>query len=52
MPGESSIEMDLALWSLILLAFSMAGAFGGGLYEHIGLTPIWSASRGSESLSM
>jgi len=23
---------------------SMAGAFGGGLYEHIVLTPLWSAS--------
>jgi len=38
------LEIDLAQWSLILLCFSMAGAFGGGLYEHIVLTPIWSAS--------
>ena len=35
---------NLALWSLIFLCFSMAGAFGGGLYEHIVLTPLWSAS--------
>jgi hypothetical protein len=35
---------NLALWPLILLCFSMAGAVGGGLYEHIVLTPIWSAS--------
>jgi len=38
------VELDLARWSLILLCFAMAGAFGGGLYEHIVLTPIWSAS--------
>ena len=38
------METHLALWSLILLCFSMATAFGGGLYEHIVLTPIWSAS--------
>jgi hypothetical protein len=31
-------------WSVILLCLSMAGAIGGGLYEHIVLTPIWSAS--------
>jgi hypothetical protein len=41
---EVSMKMDLAQWSLILLCFSMAGSFGGGLYEHIVLTPIWSAS--------
>ena len=35
---------NLTLWSLIFLCFSMAGAFGGGLYEHIVLTPLWSAS--------
>ena len=35
---------NLALWSLILLCASMAGSVGGGLYEHIVLTPIWSAS--------
>jgi hypothetical protein len=34
----------LAKWSLTLLCFSMAGAVGGGLYEHIVLTPMWSAS--------
>jgi len=38
------MEIDLAQWSLILLFCSMTGAFGGGLYEHIVLTPIWSAS--------
>jgi hypothetical protein len=38
-----SMETNLAQWSLILLCFSMAGSFGGGLYEHIVLTPIWSA---------
>jgi hypothetical protein len=31
-------------WSVILLCLSMAGAIGGGLYEHIVLTPMWSAS--------
>jgi|ERR1700687_605785 hypothetical protein len=41
---EVSMEIDPAQWSLVLLCFSMAGAFGGGLYEHIVLTPIWSAS--------
>ena len=39
------METHLALWSLILLCFSMASAFEGGLYEHIVLTPIWSASQ-------
>jgi hypothetical protein len=34
----------LAQWVLILLCFSMAGAIGGGLYEHIVLTPMWSKS--------
>ena len=34
----------LSQWSLILLCFSMAGSIGGGLYEHIVLMPIWSAS--------
>jgi hypothetical protein len=38
------LTTNLALWSLIFLCFSMAGAFGGGLYEHIVLTPLWSAS--------
>jgi hypothetical protein len=35
---------NLAKWSVILLCLSMAGAIGGGLYEHIVLTPMWSAS--------
>ena len=38
------MEIDLARWSLIVLCFSMAGAFGGGLYEHVVLTPLWSRS--------
>jgi hypothetical protein len=38
------MKMNLAKWSLILLCFSMASAIGGGLYEHIVITPIWSAS--------
>jgi hypothetical protein len=36
--------MTLEQWSLILLCFSMAGALGSGLYEHIVLTPLWSKS--------
>jgi hypothetical protein len=32
------------LASLILLCFSMAGAVGGGFYEHFVLTRMWSAS--------
>src|SRR6267143_6757700 len=44
MRKEVSMTTNLALWSLILLCFSMAGAFGGGLYEHVVLTRIWSAS--------
>jgi hypothetical protein len=35
---------NLALCSVILLCLSMAGAIGGGLYEHIVLTPVWSAA--------
>ena len=38
------MKMNLAKWSLILLCFSMGGALGGGFYEHIVLTPLWSAS--------
>jgi hypothetical protein len=34
----------LAEWSLILLCLSLASSFGGGLFEHIVLTPLWSAS--------
>jgi hypothetical protein len=30
--------------SLILLCFAMAAAIGGGLYEHIVLTPLWKKS--------
>ena len=38
------MKTNLGKWSLILLCFSMAGAIGGGLYKHIVLTPLWSAS--------
>jgi hypothetical protein len=41
---EGFVIGTLAQWSLALLCFSMAGAFGGGLYEHIVLNPLWSAS--------
>ena len=34
----------MAQWSLILLCFSMAAALGGGFYESIVLTPLWSKS--------
>jgi hypothetical protein len=33
----------LTRWSLVFLCCSMAGAIGGGLFEHIVLTPLWSA---------
>jgi hypothetical protein len=36
--------MTLEAWSLILLCLSLACALGGGLYEHIVLTPLWSKS--------
>lgn len=38
------MKLAVGKWSLILLCFSMAGAIGGGLYEQIVLTPLWSAS--------
>src|SRR5919106_5356573 len=38
------MKINLAKSSLILLCFSMAGAIGGGLYEQIVLTPLWSGS--------
>ena len=34
----------VAQWSVILLCFSMAAAIGGGFYESIVLTPLWSNS--------
>ena len=40
----SHMMMTLTEWSLILLCLSMAAALGGGLYEHIVLTPLWSRS--------
>ena len=38
------MNIKFAEWSMILLCLSMASALGGGLYEHIVLTPLWSAS--------
>jgi hypothetical protein len=38
------MNINLAEWSVILLCLSMAYAIGGGLYEQIVLTPLWSAS--------
>jgi hypothetical protein len=38
------MKSKLAVWSLILLCFSMAGAIGGGLFEHIVLVPLWSSA--------
>jgi len=38
------MSITFAASSLMLLCFFMAGAIGGGLYEHIVLTPIWSKS--------
>lgn len=34
----------LSQWSLSFLCLSMGAAFGGGLFEHIVLVPIWRAS--------
>ena len=41
---EGAMRAVVALWSVILLCFSLAAAIGGGLYESIVLTPIWSRS--------
>jgi hypothetical protein len=38
------VYTGLAKWSVMLLCLSMALAIGGGLYEHVVLTPLWSAS--------
>lgn len=38
------MKTKLTEWSLILLCLSMAASFGGGLFEHIVLTPLWSKS--------
>ena len=38
------MKATVAKWSLVLLCASMGAAIGGGLYEHIVLTPIWAAS--------
>jgi hypothetical protein len=38
------MHITLAEWSVMLLCLSMALAIGGGLYEHMVLTPLWSAS--------
>src|SRR5881396_1228116 len=42
--GIEPMKAGLAEWSVILLCFSMAAAIGGGLYEHLVLMPIWTAS--------
>src|SRR5499426_114893 len=41
---EASMPITVAEWSVMLLCLSMACAIGGGLYEHLVLTPLWSAS--------
>ena len=38
------MRTSAAKWSLMLLCLSMAGAVGGGLYEHMVLMPLWAAS--------
>ncbi len=38
------MKANLTKWSLIFLCFSMAAAFGGGLFENIVVSPLWSAS--------
>jgi hypothetical protein len=38
------VPASFAAWAVVLLAFSMAAALGGGLYEQIVLVPLWSAS--------
>ena len=38
------MHTNVAGWSVMLLCLSMASAVGGGLYEHLVLTPLWSAS--------
>jgi len=38
------MNVNMAEWSLVLLCFSLAAAFGDGLFEHIVVVPIWSAA--------
>lgn len=38
------MKVTVAKCSVVLLSFSMAGAIGGGLYEHIVVMPLWNAS--------
>jgi len=38
------MNVNVAEWPLVFLCFSMAAAFGGGLFEHIVVVPIWRAS--------
>ena len=38
------MNTNFAEWSVILLCLSMASAIGGGLYERIVRTPMWSVS--------
>jgi len=41
---EVPMKGVLSQWLLILLCFSFATALGGGFYEHVVLTPLWSKS--------
>jgi len=43
-PEDAEVVEVATQWSLILLCYSLAAAIGGGLYEHIVLTPMWSKS--------
>jgi hypothetical protein len=38
------MKTNLARCLVLCLRFSMAGAIGGGLYEHVVFTSLWSAS--------
>jgi hypothetical protein len=38
------MHINMAEWSAMLLCLAMACAIGGGLYEHLVLMPLWSAS--------
>ena len=41
---DGIMTQSMTEWSLVLLCLSLASAFGGGLFEHVVLTPLWSAS--------
>jgi hypothetical protein len=36
--------MNVAQWSVLFLCFTMAVSIGGGIYEHLVITPIWRRS--------